>query len=182
MTQDGPSDLHHLRGLKLLSLTLHFKPGRPFTPDISPLKGMPLETFYAYGFSDLMSLKALEGAPISRLRIPGAGVKDLGSLRKMPLAELDASSTQIIEVTALQGLPLTEIDLMYTKVRDVSPLAECKALVNIVLPRDAKGVERLRQLPSLKRISFERTSDDDHSPSLSAEEFWTAFAPAKARN
>jgi Leucine-rich repeat (LRR) protein len=174
-SQDGPSDLQHLRGLKLLSLTVHFKPGRPFTPDLSALKGMPLETFYAYGFSELVSLRPLEGAPIARLRIPGAGVKDLGPLRKMPLAELDVSSTQITDISPLQGLPLTYLNLMYTKVRDVSVLADCKSLSDLVLPRDAKGIDRLRQLPNLKHISVEQRSDDDNAPSLTAEEFWAEF-------
>jgi len=175
LTQDGPSDLRHLRGLRLRALTLHMKSGPPINPDLSPLKGMPLEKFVAYGFIQISSLKSLEGAPLSDLRIPGSGVSDLKPLRKMPLTQLDLGATRVTDISPVRESPLKRIDLRRTNVRDVSPLADCKTLESVLLPRDAKGIEKLRSLANLKRIAFEWTSDDDNTPALTAEQFWADF-------
>jgi hypothetical protein len=179
LTQDGPSDLRHLRGLKLRKLMLHMKPGPPLNPDLSPLKGMPLEEFVAYGFAELSNVRALEGAPLKDLRIHGTSVSDLRPLRKMPLARLDLGATRVSDLSPLQECPLRQIDLIRTDIRDVSPLAQVKSLERMVLPRGAKGIENLRSLPNLKRISFDWTSDTDNTPAQTAEDFWAEFDKQK---
>ena len=179
LTHDGPGEFRHLRGLRLRSLTVHAYSSTPLIADLGPLKNMPLEQFGAHGFFDVANLDALGGAPISDLRIPGAAIKDIGPLRRMPLTVLSLGATRVSDVSVLRGLPLVRVDLVRTNVRDVSPLADCKALETIVLPRGAKGIETLRNLPKLKRIAFEWTTDDNHAPALTAEEFWAEFDKQK---
>jgi len=82
---------------------------------------------------------------------------------------------RVSDLSPLRECPLKRIDLIRSEVRDVSALANCKTLESIVLPRDTKGIEKLRTLTNLKRIAFEWTSDSDNTPSQTAEEFWAAF-------
>ena len=178
-TQSGPSDLRHLRGLKLRALIVYEKTGPSLNPDLSPLKGMPLEQFCAYGFSEISSLRPLEGAPISDLRIAGNPISDLKPLRKMPLTRLDLASTHVSDLSPLRNVrsrgsissgPTSAMSLPWLTATPWR-ISSCRA------PRRGSG--KLRKLAKLKRIGFEWTSEDNKAPSLTAEEFWAEFDKQK---
>ncbi len=179
MTQYNDGDLQHLRNLKLRRLRVFGRSNMPLIADLSPLKGMPLESLVAEGYLDLENLKALQGAPLTELFIPGSGVKDLNPLRRLPLTVLDVRGTRITDLAPLRNLALTRLDLMYTEVRDVSLLADCKTLKELGLPRNAnKGIEALRKLPNLAKISLDRSNGKDQE-TLAATDFWLQYDKQK---
>ncbi len=178
MVATGPGDLQHLRGLKLRSINVHPGLTTRMMIDLSPLRGMPLEKFSALGF-DTLVLKPLEGAPITELSLNSSRIKDLLPVRHMPLTVILLGGAEVSDISPLRNLPLVRIDLIRSNVRDVSPLAECKALESIGLPAGARGVEALRKLPNVKRISFEWVAGKSGPPSLTAEEFWAQFDKQK---
>ncbi len=179
MTQYGPGDLQHLRGLQLRRLRVVGKERGTLeilTTDLGPLKGMPLESLFIYRFNNTEDLKAVQDAPIKDLMLGLSGIKDLKPLRQMPLASLDIHGTPVSDLSPLRNLPLVRLNLRDTGVRDVSPLAENKTLEEIMLPKDAKGIEALRTLPNLRLISFEEKSG---RPTMSAADFWKEFDAKK---
>jgi Leucine-rich repeat (LRR) protein len=177
MTVHGPGDLQHLRGHQLRSLSAMLPEGPVGTLDLGPLKGMPLEYFRTGGMIGF-SIKALEGAPIRELYVGGCRFKDLTPVRHMPLSVLDLSGTQGLDISVLRNLPLTRIDLIGSDIGDVSPLASCKSLETIGLPYGARGVEKLRQLPNVKRIAFDWQGGSGN-PQHTAAEFWAQFDKQK---
>jgi len=162
------ADASHLRGLKLRWLEMSNVTPYYIPFDLAALKGMPLETFRGFGFTGL-SLKPLEGAPLKELWLRSCKDVDLRILRGKALTVLVLRDTAIADTAPIRNLPLTLIDLMGTQIRDVSWLANCQTLESVVLPRGALGVEKLRHLPNLKRISYEAK---DWIPTQSADEFW----------
>ena len=59
---------------------------------------------------------------------------------------LDIHGDPVSDISPLRNHPLTRLNLRDTGVRDVSPLVENKTLEEIVVPRDAKGIEALRTI------------------------------------
>ena len=122
----------------------------------------------------------MRGAPLQILKVLNAQVRDLGPLRGAPLEELDLlenpvsdlsplsdcrrlhkldlTRTSVSDLSPILGLNLIDLHISTVGVQDVSPLASCSTLTHLVLPREAKGIEALRHLPHLERISFEYDS------------------------
>ncbi|HSI12883.1 MAG TPA: protein kinase [Chthoniobacter sp.] len=177
MTVRGPGDLQYLRGKKLVYL-LADAVGATSTLDLSPLKGMPLEYFHTQNIAG-MSLKPLEGAPLKELDLEVCELRDLSPLRHLPLTRLTMNGLRCPDISALKYLPLTHLDLLSAEITDVSVLAECKALEVVGLPRNVRGIEKLRQLPNLKRITYEWKGGLDSKERPTAAEFWAQFDKAK---
>ncbi len=102
----------------------------------------------------------------------------------MPLEELRLSNTSVRDITALKGMPLRRLNLARcANIRDLTPLAECEELRDLVLPPNvgeiypaSSGIEFLRRLPNLERISYKSTKRGaSWTPSQTAEEFWAEY-------
>jgi len=81
-------------------------------------------------------------------------------------------------------MPLRRLNLGGCRnIRDLTPLAECEELRDLVLPPNAteidpagSGINFLRRLPNLERISYPSTSRGGiWTPSQTAEEFWAEW-------
>lgn len=64
--------------------------------------------------------------------------------------------------------------------RDVSPPAGCRTLERIRLPTGVAGIEALRNLPSLKRLSF-RWDNKLNNVAQTAAEFWQEYDAVKTK-
>ncbi len=97
---------------------------------------------------------------------------------------LTLSQTAVRDITALKGIPLRSLNLTRCyNIRDLTPLAECKELRDLVLPPNvgeiypaSSGIEFLRRLPNLERISYQSTRQGrSWTPSQTAAEFWKEY-------
>jgi hypothetical protein len=82
------------------------------------------------------------------------------------------------DIEPLRGLPLTDLDLRSAPVASLAPLRDCLTLETIVLPRGARDLEVLRQLPMLRLLSYE--VDQTKLPNRTAEQFWKEFDARQA--
>jgi hypothetical protein len=134
------------------------------------------------GNTGVSDLGFLHGLPISRLWIDRTKVRDLTPLRGLPLKALNAPYASLVDLEPLRGLPLTEINLYSADAPSLAPLQDCRALENIILPRIAIDVEKLRRLPNRRLISFAfvpRPGQID-SPDKTAEQFWKEYDAQQA--
>jgi Leucine-rich repeat (LRR) protein len=119
-------------------------------------------------------LKSIAKMPLRSLSLHSSHIGDVSFLAETELESLDLSENPISELTPLQGLPLHRLNLSKTSAPDLTPISTCLRLEQIVLPENAKNVETLKSLPSLKRISNKEAYG---APTQSAEEFWAKYAP-----
>jgi len=68
---------------------------------------------------------------------------------------------RVSDLSPVRGLPLTKIGLLDSPAGDLSPLGECKLLKSANVPKNATGIEFLRELPALERLNGK-----------TVEEFW----------
>jgi serine/threonine protein kinase len=114
--------------------------------------------------------------PISKLDLSSTAVTDLKPLAKLPIQQLRLNSTPVTSLAPLRGMPLTMLGLAgCTKITDLSPLTDCRKLTALTLPPNAKDIEFLRNLPQLKRLSYEPDPIDGYRPDKSAQEFWKEY-------
>jgi hypothetical protein len=115
----------------------------------------------------------LRNTPLEQLQLANCrNVKDVAPLLGLPLRELDLSRTAVTDLTPLAGLPLRELNLegcANLADADLRLLLAIKTLEGVVLPAQCKEVGFLREHPSLKRISYKKTTQ-------TAPEFWQEFA------
>ncbi len=196
------SDLRPLAGMPLESIDLY----RTNVTDLSPLRGAPL-TEVLLTSSSVTDLSPLVGAPLNRLNISDARITDLTPLANVstlkslllgtqqaplqdtvfdltPLAKLQLTELwcprKFTGLAVLRGQPLRVIRMMESTGADVSLLAEFPALEEIVLPKEAKNVERLRSLPRLKYISTRGDQSNGGRPAQTAAEFWKEYDAQQA--
>jgi Leucine-rich repeat (LRR) protein len=190
-TASGNLDLTALKGLKLEELDLE---GRPVS-DLSPLQGMPLRELFLNG-TKVTDLGPLRGMPLKRLECSGAPITDLSPLAQctalevlainrtrvedlralagLKLVALRIDDTQVRDVSALRGMSLRRLIAHNCAVTDVAPLQECRQLERLTLPRSARNVGSLRELPALAEVSFRWDVSRD-GPAQSAAAFWQEF-------
>lgn len=115
-------------------------------------------------------LAILEGMKLRELSVTGCrAVADLSPLRAMPLQRLNLSRTGVRDLSVLAETPIKELILEdCSKLTDIQPLAGCKNLERLILPKDARDSKVLRNLKGLKFLSY---SNDGKT----AEEFWQEF-------
>ncbi len=168
------TDLSPLRGAPLTEVDLH----QSSVTDLSPLAGAPLNSLY------LGNTKVTDLAPLANvstlniLSLPslaGNKVLDLTPLAKLQLTALHLPQ-KFTGLAAVRGQPLRVISMSGSIGADVSLLAEFPTLEDILLPSEAKNVELLRSLPSLKYISTRASSNNwrDH-PAQTAADFWKEY-------
>lgn len=179
-------DLTLLKGWKLEKLSINNNP----VSDLAPLFGMPLRTLNADG-TPVRELWALSGLPLESLRLRNTKVNDLQALAGLPLENLVLSGCrEVSDLTPLSGTPLQQVDLSRTSIHDLrpllkspirelnlegctdlydlSPLAEMEHLEAVIIPRQCKDIEFLRNHPTLRRLSYKKLTEP-------APEFWKAF-------
>lgn len=160
------SDLRPLVGMKLRSFSAD---GCPIT-DFTPLTGMPLDTLRVRNNPRFASLAVLQGMPLENLVLAGCReIKDVTVLGTMPLQQLDLSRTGITDLRPLVQCPLRELNLEgCTDLTDLSPLAEMQALEAVIIPKQCKDIDFLREHPTLRRLSYKKLTEPVY-------EFWRDF-------
>ena len=159
-SDDGTLDLH-LTGLPI--------------SDLSFLKGLPVKKLDIKQ-TKVPDLSALCGAPLIWLAAHECPIRDLTPLAGCSaLFSLGLAQTPVSDLRPVLGCPLLVLHIQgSTALRDVAALPSCFILEHLVLPRNVSGVEALRTLPRIQRISFEwdaRASQVAHT----AAEFWAEF-------
>ena len=119
---------------------------------------MPLIILDLNQATSVSDISALQGAPLTKLYLSGTQVRDLSIVKGMPLVELDLSGCQFI--------------------KDLGPLASCRTLEKIALPRHLTNLEPLRNLYDLKFIGY-ANSEKDFDKLLPAADFWKAYDARK---
>jgi serine/threonine protein kinase len=116
--------------------------------DLSPLRGMPLESLDLSGCSDLRSLEPLRGMPLRRLAISRTAVSDLSPLSGMALTSLELGHTLVTSLAPIAGMPLKLLECSYTPVSDYSPIATLRSLEQMALQGvQINDLEFVRALP-----------------------------------
>jgi len=185
------ADLQPLRGLALTKLSLDSTK----VTGLGPLEGMPIRELNL-AKTKVADLSALRGLPLKNIDLGNTAVADLEPLRGMALQQLHLSNTKVTDLRPIEGMPLEDLGLQGTKVTDLSvlrgmpltnlrfnncselanlsPLADCRQLEQLTLPPNAKGIDFLRTLPKLERLSFQ-TQSDRITPDKTAAEFWREY-------
>ncbi len=164
------TDLSPLIGMPLMNLNLD---GAPVT-DLTPLQDLPLETLRLSG-TKVTKLDPLRGLKLELLNISGCrDIKDLGPLASMPVQRLDLSRSGVSDLTPLIDCPLRELNLEgCTFVVDLHPLMQLESLETVIIPAHCKDIGFLRNHPSLKRLSYSRSTETVY-------EFWRKFDVKKS--
>lgn len=172
------SDLTPLRGAPIQTLSLYYSGN---VADLSPLADCKHLSELLVNGTLVADLAPLAKLPLTSLGLTRAPVRDLHPLKDcMTLRELRISMTQVTDCTPIAGLRLTLLHMGgSTPIRDLSPLAACTTLENIHLPEAAAGIEALRKLPNLKRISF-RYDEGIRDVAQTADEFWADYDRSQA--
>jgi Leucine-rich repeat (LRR) protein len=135
------------------------------------LAGQPVQRLKLRN-TKVTDITPLRGAPLEYLNLTASPVGDVSALAECPkLKWLSLSATRVTDVRPLLGLRLTHLSVNAGLIKDVSPLAACTTLETIHLPDGATGVEALRRLPNLKRLSY-KWDMGQLQPAQTAEEFW----------
>ena len=190
----GPMEsLHGLEGMPLKNLLVPANV-RDLTPlrDIPTLEGLSFQGNKYSDITPLMALKKLtsldiRGAPISNVDglkgLPLTSLSlmqckkltDIGGLKGMPLVNLNLYETQVKDISPLAGSPLKSLNLCAcTNLTDLKPLAECKDLQVIGLPRESGDIEFLRKMPKLKALTT-ASWDFGQAPPTPAADFWKKY-------
>ncbi len=190
------SDASVLKDMPLTWLDL----SRTRVTDLEPLRGLPLHVVRVTGCR-VEDLSPLTGSPLEELEVSQTAVRDFSPLRRMtrlrhfsasgtaltsledlralPLATLVIDHTAVTDVSPVADLPLFYFHFHETPVTDLSPLLQCPTLELVTLPTGARGVEALRSLPQLRRLSFHRGADGQ--PTASVTQFWREWDARQPR-
>ena len=94
--------------------------------DLTPLRGMEIERFYADWNPLMRDVSPLVGPRLRELRISETGVTDLSPLRGSAVTSLNVAFSGVTDIRPLTGLPLETLNLAYYGaeggVTDLSPL------------------------------------------------------------
>jgi hypothetical protein len=157
--------------------------------DLSPLKGMPLETLDLTGTkvedltalggmkleqlglerSKVSDLSLLKGMKLTALSVRGTSVSDLSPLAGMRLTFLHCGGSYVSDLSPLNGMPLGDLNCAGTKVTDASldQINKCHDLRLLVL-NDTQasdlGLAHLKDHKNLRRIMLQGTRASDLSP------------------
>ncbi|MDB5385043.1 MAG: serine/threonine protein kinase [Planctomycetaceae bacterium] len=112
------SDLSPLKGLKLETFETE---GQRFR-DLSPLKGMPITTMglWAWAGDDLSPLR---GMALVNGNFGASRIRDLEPLRGMPIKMVCFNHSLVEDLSPLRGMPLERLEIQNTKVTDLTPIS-----------------------------------------------------------
>lgn len=169
------SDLSPLQGKPLRELVIN----KTKVADLTPLRGMPLERLECFEVPVADITPLAECRALTYLRISGTEVEDIRPLTGLKLIHLRIGP-RVRDLAPLAGMPLRELFADTTAARDVMPLLQCRELERLTIPRTARNIERLAELPRLRELSF-RWDSAKEAPAETAEAFWKAFDPKASR-
>jgi serine/threonine protein kinase len=181
--------LEPLRGLRLR----YFEANRlPQPVDISPLNGMPLESFQCETAA-INDLSPLRGMKLRKLRVASKNLKDFSAARGMPIEDLFLANAALTNLNDFKGAPITtleaplcselsDISAVRTmknlqsanfrdcqELADLTPLLDCPSLQFLVVPRDGPEIGVLRKHPNLLELGLPNFA---RKP---VAEFWAEF-------
>ena len=130
--------------------------------DLSPLKGMPLESLQVWQ-TKIVSLGPLQGMALTALNCARTRINSLEPLRGMPLTLLDATTTEVSDLDPLRDMPLVSLTLPRTRVTDLSPL---KGLPLTWLNLEGTAVTNLSALAGmpLRNLNLDSTAIANLAP------------------
>jgi serine/threonine protein kinase len=186
-------DLTPLSGMPLRYLNLH--DSREIS-DIRPLAGMMLHHLDVY-HSRVTDLSALRGMPLGNLNITATPVSNIEALRELPVMHLGMEATRVGDIRPLSGLALTNLILRGSPIKDITPIqgmplitlmldscfevedltpiASCRDLVLLTIPPTRRGIETLRGLRKVRKLSYSISNSYSWEQVPSTEEFWQRF-------
>ena len=139
--------------------------------DISSLRGAPLRDA-GFGGSEIADLSPLADAPLEELHFSSNKITDLSPLRGKSLKVLHCSGNKITDLSPLRGAPITELIVGWCPIADFRPLLDLKKLETLWVSVDQRGIEVLKQHPSLRYIGVMAHPDGPLQP---AAEFWKQY-------
>jgi len=172
---ESVADITALAGMPLTALNLFSTQVR----DISVLKGMPLSRLSS-GNTPIEDISALAGMPLDELMIGRTQVRDLSALEGLRLTRMSLEdNVRITDISALRGMPLKHLGLhACDALNDLSPLADCRQLERLTIPKHCTEIECLRGLPNLKVLDNATwLARATQAPA----EFWRKWDAAKAK-
>lgn len=182
-------DISALNGMPLRALMLEGTRVR----DLTPLKGMHLEVLKLQS-TPVTDLSPIHGMPLRELNLMNLPIEDIGFVRDMPLEILWLVGTRVKDLSPLRGKRLVSLDIQGTPVADLSPLRGMTTLKRLNIAESAvsdltpleglalerliftperihKGLEVVRNMPSLERLGIGRSFDTVMPPA----QFWAEF-------
>jgi serine/threonine protein kinase/Leucine-rich repeat (LRR) protein len=141
--------------------------------DLSPLRDIPLELLDT-GRTQVTDVSTLRGSTLARslkvFSLYDTRVADFSPVAEcVNLTEFNACRTSLQDIGFLRELKAcTVVAFTNTNVTDISVLSEMPQLKTIFPPWAAREVGQLRQLPNLRRISYDYEGGKDQT----AEQFW----------
>ncbi len=121
------------------------------------------------------AVEVVQKLQLRSLSVAGCkSVADLSPLAGMTgLTKLNLARTAVKDLSPLANLPLVELILDdCPKITDVKILANCTSLEVLVLPKQVRDIEFLRNHPKLKFLSY-------HNAGQPKTEFWKEFDAKK---
>ena len=165
--------------------------------DLVPLAKLTSMIHLDVQISQAENLPEIPGSKLRILKIAGTRITNFAPLKNFTeLEDLSATSLPIADLSVLSncgkmrmlyignipatdirpicGFPLNTLFIDGSQIADIAPLANCKTLEHLLLPKGAKGVEALRNHPRLQRLSY--TWDDKaFRVSQTVKEFWAEY-------
>ena len=89
------------------------------------------------------------------IALGGSNIDRLDFFEGFRVSRLDMVSVKVRDLAPLRGHPLIWLRMDNAPVTDLSPLLDCPTLEFLILPRKAQNVEVLKQLPKLRRLSYD---------------------------
>ena len=146
--------------------------------DLSPVRHQPIRTL---SLSDLAltDLTPLSAMPLEDVQLAKLTLEDWSVLKGKPLRIFTAREMVLRDVEFLRGTPLTDFQVSKLgRPLDVSPLADCPQLRDVVLDPQCTGLEKLRHVTTIARISIR--DEPSGAPAQPAAEFWAAYDAQQA--
>jgi eukaryotic-like serine/threonine-protein kinase len=167
----GVSDLTPLAGMSLKDLSLRETKVTDLSVLRRPLIAASLTGLWLYrtkvsDFSPVAACTQLTGFDATETSLP-----DLEPVRGRKLRSIYFASSGVRDISVLAGMPLEKAFFDLCAITDVEPLLDCRALKELIVPRSARNLEALKELPRLSLISF-NFDPATRAPSMTADEFW----------
>lgn len=151
-THGGIVNLGDLRGMKNLKTLML---DRQSISDLSPLKGLPLQTL-ELSSNEVVDLTPLKQcATLTKLNVNANPVKDITPLASLEnLESLDISFTTVTDLSPIVKLPIRELDMFEVPLGDYAPLKQFASLESLgtrFVPE--KGLQVIGSLTPLKSLA-----------------------------
>lgn len=139
--------------------------------DLSPLRGLQLETLSAPFNPRLRDISPLQGMPLKSLQISSSSVTDLSPLGGMPLEEFRAGNTAISDLTPLESAQLRTLTVDRTKVRRLPNLRQMPLEMVLLQFTPLESLDGIQGTP-VQRLECHATPLSDLTPVKELRNLW----------